>query len=706
MARRFYHRYKGFFIFIGLGLFCVPALAQQDPASKPINLDRALEDQVPQDLVASYYHYALAKWYENEGDYPKSLSEMQTALKYNPNSSTIHVGMAAMLYERIGSTSEAIEHAREAVRLDAQNPDAHWFLVNAYFRTKERGADPKEGMLKAVQELEKLKELTPEDETVYYNLGGAYFELNQPEKAIEAFEKYQSVSGNSDAGYREIAKYYDRGGNPEKAIEYLSKGLEVQPDSAESLMVLGRIFSRLNRSKEAVPVYQKLLEVTGNNISVSRQLANSLFNAGEYKDAIVILKNLAETAPADRASQILLGRAQIMSGEYAEAVKTLQAIATEDPRDIEAQFWLGKAYEESGKFADAAALFSRLLSKSTPGSEELNANRLVFQQHLADDYVELKEYDKAIALYEEIVKTDPNTNLRLLNAYRLSRKFDKAIPLGKRMVEKDPDDIQLLVIYARTLADAGNAKEGAETLSKQYEKAPDNIQVAVNYARILAEAGKSKDGAEILSRAIQANPQNTDLHIALSDLYLLDKRFADAEKILRKAETKDLDNETLERLKFHRAAVYEKQKDFDRAESLFKEILKSNPRNATVLNYLGYMLADRGVRLEEAVRYVKEALVLDPQNGAYLDSLGWAYFKMNDLVNAEKYLVEAGGFVKDDPTIEDHLGDLYFKMGNLQKARDYWERSIRIGTEQEDIQKVRRKLESLQETLRKQKSPK
>jgi uncharacterized protein HemY len=68
--------------------------------------------------------------------------------------------------------------------------------------------------------------------------------------------------------------------------------------------------------------------------------------------------------------------------------------------------------------------------------------------------------------------------------------------------------------------------------------------------------------------------------------------------------------------------------------------------------------------------------------------------------------VEAGGFVKDDPTIEDHLGDLYFKMGNLQKARDYWERSIRIGTEQEDIQKVRRKLESLQETLRKQKSPK
>ena len=93
--------------------------------------------------------------------------------------------------------------------------------------------------------------------------------------------------------------------------------------------------------------------------------------------------------------------------------------------------------------------------------------------------------------------------------------------------------------------------------------------------------------------------------------------------------------------------MYERQKDFDRAESLFKEILKENPSNAVVLNYLGYMLADRGVRLDEAVRYVKEALAVDPRNGAYLDSLGWAYFKLNDLENAEKYLLEANELVQE-----------------------------------------------------------
>jgi tetratricopeptide (TPR) repeat protein len=115
------------------------------------------------------------------------------------------------------------------------------------------------------------------------------------------------------------------------------------------------------------------------------------------------------------------------------------------------------------------------------------------------------------------------------------------------------------------------------------------------------------------------------------------------------------------------------------------------------------MLADRGVRLDEAVKYVQEALIIDPRNGAYLDSLGWALFKLNDLKNAEKYLLEADSIVKDDPTIVDHLGDLYFKTGDFQKAQDFWNKSIQLGTEQEDKEKVRHKLESLQDKLRKQK---
>ena len=209
-----------------------------------------------------------------------------------------------------------------------------------------------------------------------------------------------------------------------------------------------------------------------------------------------------------------------------------------------------------------------------------------------------------------------------------------------------------------------------------------------------------KEGAEILQKMLQADPSNIDIYVNLSQIYLQGKKYSEAEKILRRAEDRKLDSE---RVKFQLGTVYERQKDFDKAELLFKEVLKGNPKNAVVLNYIGYMLADRGIRLEEAVKYVEEALALDPNNGAYLDSLGWAFYKLNDLEKAEKYLLKAVEVVKNDPVIHDHLGDLYFKAGNLEKALDSWNKSVNMGTEPEDTQKVRDKLEKLEETLRKQK---
>jgi Tfp pilus assembly protein PilF len=200
---------------------------------------------------------------------------------------------------------------------------------------------------------------------------------------------------------------------------------------------------------------------------------------------------------------------------------------------------------------------------------------------------------------------------------------------------------------------------------------------------------------------LQANPSNIDIYVNLSQVYLQSRKYAEAERILQRAADQKIDSE---RVKFQLATVYERQKDYDRAETLFKGLLEENPKNATVLNYVGYMLADRGVRLDEAVRYVEQALEIEPTNGAYLDSLGWAYFKLNDLPKAEEYLLKAVEIVKNDPVMYDHLGDLYFRMGQLEKARDSWSKSAETGTEREEVEKIRDKLQNVEELLRKQKS--
>ena len=95
--------------------------------------------------------------------------------------------------------------------------------------------------------------------------------------------------------------------------------------------------------------------------------------------------------------------------------------------------------------------------------------------------------------------------------------------------------------------------------------------------------------------------------------------------------------------------MYERQKEYDKAEKTFKKVIELNPKHAAALNYLGYMLADRGVRLDESLSLIQKAVDLDPNNGAYLDSLGWAYFKLNRVNEAETYLKKALERVRKDP---------------------------------------------------------
>jgi Tfp pilus assembly protein PilF len=123
-------------------------------------------------------------------------------------------------------------------------------------------------------------------------------------------------------------------------------------------------------------------------------------------------------------------------------------------------------------------------------------------------------------------------------------------------------------------------------------------------------------------------------------------------------------------------AIYERQKFYDRAEEEFKKVLTVDPKNDAVLNYYGYMLGDRGIRLDEAEALVKRALDDDPYNGAYLDSLGWIYFKENKLVEAETMLRKSVQRESHDATIHSHLGDVYAKTGRMEQAAIEWEKSL------------------------------
>jgi Flp pilus assembly protein TadD len=189
------------------------------------------------------------------------------------------------------------------------------------------------------------------------------------------------------------------------------------------------------------------------------------------------------------------------------------------------------------------------------------------------------------------------------------------------------------------------------------------------------------------------------------------KRWPEAEESLNKAEQLSTKDEDKEYVYFLRGSTFERQKKYEDAEAEFRKVLATDSQNATALNYLGYMLADRGMKLDEALTLIKKAVELDPANGAYLDSLGWAYFKMGKYDMAEENLTKASQHMGSDPTVQDHLGDLYQKTGRLKLAAAHWERAINewnktvsAEVDQDEVSKVTKKLESAKVKLAKEDS--
>jgi tetratricopeptide (TPR) repeat protein len=147
--------------------------------------------------------------------------------------------------------------------------------------------------------------------------------------------------------------------------------------------------------------------------------------------------------------------------------------------------------------------------------------------------------------------------------------------------------------------------------------------------------------------------------------------------------------------------LLEGQKHYLEAERVFKRLLATDPNHVQALNSLGYMLAERGERLQESVEYIKRALEIEPDNPAIIDSLGWAYFKLNQLDLAELHLRKAAAGLVTNSVIQDHLGDTLFKLGNFDEAANAWERALAGDGDSIERSAIERKLKSAREKTKK-----
>ena len=145
---------------------------------------------------------------------------------------------------------------------------------------------------------------------------------------------------------------------------------------------------------------------------------------------------------------------------------------------------------------------------------------------------------------------------------------------------------------------------------------------------------------------------------------------------------------------YSRGVCNERLKDWPAAESDFKQALELSPEESLVLNYLGYSWVDQGRNLKTAMDYIRKAVKLKPDDGYYVDSLGWAYYRLGNLQAAVENLERAVELKPDDPIINDHLGDAYWRVGRTLEAKYQWQQALTLKPEDDQVVTLKQKIES------------
>jgi Tfp pilus assembly protein PilF len=255
-----------------------------------------------------------------------------------------------------------------------------------------------------------------------------------------------------------------------------------------------------------------------------------------------------------------------------------------------------------------------------------------------------------------------------------------------------PEKQRIDTLIVDTYKASKNLDKAMTHLRAALKEAPDSRELQIAYAGLVSETGRPEEGIQMLQKLAMGGEPDLELMSAMTGIYEGAKRFKEAQAVLDTAIKRFPDEKEVY---FLQGALHERQKNYVEAEQAFRKALEIDQNNPSVLNYLGYMLADRGLHLEEALVMIKKAVDADPINGAFLDSLGWVYFKMGRLDLAEQYLKRAIIFAANNATMHDHLGDVYFTRELFREAEASWVRGLQYADDPEEAAQIRKKLDQV-----------
>lgn len=449
------------------------------------------------------------------------------------------------------------------------------------------------------------------------------------EAALREYEAALELDPQSAFMYRQAADLALEVGKTDRAAEFAGRFVELSPESHLAHYQMGNVHWARGEWREAQTSFEKTLELKP-----------------DYHEALFALGNLLSSQSPERAKQYLK--------DY---------LAKNPDNASEAAYRIALMEQRSGHL-DESVTYLKLSIENDPGSVQPRLQ-------LAQIYEVRRDTEAALAEYLNILRLDPK-NVALLDhvgeMHYMKDDFEGAkryFTRARELVPSDATACLALALIAESEKDYKTAIEHVRS-SSALEEDP-SLSLRLSY--YLTQDSQLKGAVAVLENAHKKWPENAELAYFLALGYDDLKKQSKAVELLLKVVEKRPDHRDA---RFQLGAIYEKLGDIVKAEEHFRMLLKMHPRDASALNYLGYSLADRGLKLDEAEELVNRAVELSPDNGAYVDSLGWVYFKQGRRDEALTQLKKAIELLPDDETVWDHLGDAYEVMGATVEAWGAW----------------------------------
>jgi len=613
------------------------------------------------------------------GEYvTRAIDNYKLALKADPGAKIIADELSEF-YLQAGRLREAQNDAEEALKVNPRDVSAMRLLARIYsrqIRTANSRVD--DAMVrKTIEQYQKIVGIDPKDVDSWVMLGQLQAATRAGADAEASYRKALAIEEDNEDALTGLALLLSEQGKNDEANDMLRRAAAKNP-SQRSLQALAVSYEQMKEYSLAADTIKKLLQTDPENAGeLKHAMAADLIQADRLDDAMAVYQELVADEPGDAQAYLRMSQLHRQRRNFATAREMNDKALAIEPGSLDMRVNNVKILESESKIDQAIAEMKSIVESTSRRNynQQQRADRIRLLGVLGEMYRNYDRTDDSVATYRQIEDLDSNTGPavagEVIESYRSGRQYTMAQQEAEAALRKFPDDPALHIRHATVLAEQGNVEPA------------------------LAEVRKTLEAR---------GPR--ELNLALAEIYDKGRKYDEMAKVLDAAEKASESKDDKSSIWFMRGAMLEKQKRYDQSEAEFRRVLEADPGNVSALNYLGYMNANRNVKLQESLSLIQKAVAKEPDQGAYLDSLGWAYYRLGRLEEAEPILREAALRTPRDPTVHDHLAEVLLKRSKTQEAVAQWEISLKewqltppSEMDANEMGQVRSKLDSARKAL-------